>query len=135
MDACLSLYRQMFPTDKPYYDFVYRLENTARAYALFRRVTAHWQKTLPPDRYLQVNYEDVVENIDSQARRLIAFCGLPWDDRCLKFYENTSAIATPSAAQVRQPIYRSAIGRWRAYGALMTPARETLAREGIAVPD
>jgi len=135
MDACLSLYRQMFPTDKPYYDFVYRLENTARAYALFRRVADHWQKTLPPDRFLLVSYEAVVDDLDGQARRIIDFCDLPWDDRCLAFHENRSAISTPSAAQVRQPIYRSSVGRWRAYGALMAPARETLAREGIAVAD
>ena len=135
MDACLSLYRQMFATEHPYYDFVYRLENVAHAYALFRRVADHWRQTLPADRYLEVSYEGVVDDLDAQARQLIAFCGLPWDDRCLSFHENTSAIATPSAAQVRQPIYRSAVGRWRSYGALMAPARETLAQEGISVPD
>ena len=135
MDACLSLYKQMFATEHPYYDFVYRLENVAHAYALFRRVAEHWRAVLPADRFLLVNYEDVVDDLDSQARRIIAFCGLPWDDRCLTFHENASAIATPSAAQVRQPIYRSALGRWRAYGPLLTPARETLAREGISVAD
>jgi hypothetical protein len=135
MDACLSLYKQMFATEQPYYDFVYRLENVAHAYALFRRVAEHWRAVLPADRFLLVNYEDVVDDLDSQARRIIAFCGLPWDDRCLTFHENASAIATPSAAQVRQPIYRSALGRWRAYGPLLAPARETLAREGISVAD
>jgi tetratricopeptide (TPR) repeat protein len=135
MDACLSLYRQMFPTDKPYYDFVYRLDHTARAYALFRRVAAHWRETLPANRYIEVSYEAVVDDLEGQARRLIDFCGLAWDDRCLSFHENESAIATPSAAQVRQPIYRSSVGRWRAYGPLMDKARETLAREGIGVAD
>lgn len=135
MDACLSLYKQMFASEHPYYDFAYRLENVARAYALFRRVAEHWRRSLPPDRYLEVSYEDIVDDLDGEARRMIAFCGLPWDDRCLSFHKNASAIATPSAAQVRQPIYRSALGRWRAYGALMAPAREALAREGIGVAD
>lgn len=133
MDACLSLYRQMFLTDKPYYNYSYDLANTARAYALQARVLTHWRAVLPPDRYLEVRYEDIVADLDAQARRLIAFCGLDWDARCLSFHENRSAIATPSASQVRQPLYKSSIGRWKKYGALMDPVRNVLVREGISV--
>jgi len=133
MDACLSLYRQMFLTDKPYYNFNYDLANTARAYALHDRVLAHWREVLPSDRYLEVRYEDVVANIEAQARRMVAFCGLDWDSRCLSFHENPTAIATPSASQVRQPLYASSVGRWKKYGALMDPAKAVLVQEGIEI--
>jgi tetratricopeptide (TPR) repeat protein len=135
IDVCLSLYRQMFLTDKPYYNFNYDLANTARAYALHARVLAHWRDRLPADRYLEVRYEDVVADLEAQARRLIAFCGLEWDPRCLCFHENPSAIATPSASQVRQPLYNSSIGRWKKYGALLDPAKAVLVREGISISD
>ncbi len=134
MDACLSLYRQMFLTDKPYYNFNYDLANTAHAYALHNRVLAHWRKVLPSERYLEVRYEDVVADLENQARRMLAFCGLDWDRRCLSFHENPTAIATPSASQVRQPLYASSVGRWRKYGALLDAAKKVLVKEGMDIP-
>jgi tetratricopeptide (TPR) repeat protein len=134
MDACLSLYRQMFLTDKPYYNFNYDLANTAAAYALHNRVLAHWRKVLPSERYLEVRYEDVVADLENQARRMVAFCGLDWDLRCLSFHENPTAIATPSASQVRQPLYASSVGRWRKYGALLDAAKKVLVEEGLEIP-
>jgi tetratricopeptide (TPR) repeat protein len=133
MDACLSLYRQMIPTNNWYYDYIYRLEDTAKAYALHRKVVAHWREKLPADRFMEIRYEDIVGDLDSQARKLIGFCGLAWDDRCLAFHENSAAITTPSAAQVRQPIYASSMGRWKKYGALLDPLRGALEAEGISV--
>lgn len=131
LDACLSLYRQLFETDLPYYDYAYDLADTAYAYARFREVAAHLRATLPADRYCEVLYEDVVAAQDSETRRLLEFCGLTWDPRCLDFHENAAAIATPSGLQVRQPLYASAVGRAQRYGALMDPARDVLVREGI----
>lgn len=131
MDACLSLYRQMIPTNNWYYDYVYRLEDTAKAYALHRAVIAHWRDRLPADRFLEIGYEAIVGDLEGQARRLIEFCGLAWDDRCLAFHENRSAITTPSGAQVRRPIYASSIGRWKKYGALLDPLRAALRGEGL----
>jgi tetratricopeptide (TPR) repeat protein len=133
MDACLSLYRQLIPTNNWYYDYIYRLQDTAKAYALHRKVVSHWREKLPAGRFMEIRYEDVVADLDGQARRLIAFCGLAWDDRCLAFHENRSAITTPSAAQVRQPIYTSSIGRWRKYGSLLDPLKQALHLEGIGV--
>ncbi len=135
MDACLSLYRQMFLTDKPYYNFSYDLANTARAFALHNRVLARWRAVLPADRYLEARYEDLVSDLESQARKMTAFCGLDWDRRCLSFHENPAAIATPSAAQVRQPLYASSVGRWKQYGSLLAPARAVLESEGVEIAD
>ena len=70
---------------------------------------------LPVGRILDVRYEDVVADLEQQARRIIGYCGLPWDDRCLSFHETDRPVRTASSTQVRQPIYTSAIGRWRAY--------------------
>ena len=133
MDVCLSLYRQRFVTDKPYYNYSYDLANTARAFALHRKVVAHWREVLPGDRFTEVRYENVVADLEGEARRLIAFCGLEWDPRCLAFHENMSGISTPSATQVRQPLYSTSIGRWRKYGALLDPAADVLARAGIGL--
>ncbi len=133
MDACLSLYRQMMPVNNWYYDYIYKLEDTAKAYALHRKVVSHWRETLSDDRFMEIRYEEIVGDLEGQARKLINFCGLDWDDRCLAFHENRAAITTPSGAQVRQPIYASSIGRWKKYGALLDPLKQALEREGIAV--
>jgi sulfotransferase family protein len=76
---------------------------------------AHWRDVLPAGRILDVRYEDVVSDLENQARRIIAYCGLPWDERCLAFHKTERPIRTASATQVRRPIYKSAVGRWRAY--------------------
>jgi hypothetical protein len=76
---------------------------------------------------LKVRYEDVVADLEGQARRLVAHCGLAWDERCLSFHTTDRPVRTASATQVRQPIYRSAIGRWRAYEAELGPLLAALA--------
>jgi hypothetical protein len=82
---------------------------------------------LPADRILDVSYEDVVADLEGQARRIIAHCGLDWDPHCLAFYETERPVRTASAMQVRQPIYNSAIGRWRLYEGFLGPLRAELA--------
>jgi tetratricopeptide (TPR) repeat protein len=133
MDAVLSNFRQMFDTPSQLYNYVYSLENTAKHYINFSRLTALWRERLSADRYMEVRYEDLVDDQKAQTRRLLAFCGLDWDDRCLAFHENASAVSTPSSVQVRSPVYRTAIGRWRRYGDLMEPAREILSQAGIII--
>jgi hypothetical protein len=82
---------------------------------------AYWRRILPADRILDVRYEDVVADLEGEARRIIAYCGLPWDARCLDFHRTERPILTASAAQVRRPIYRNAVGRWRVHEQGLTP--------------
>ena len=74
----------------------------------------HWRDVLP-GRVLTVQYEEVVADFEAQVRRLLEFCGLPWEDACLRFYESERPVRTPSAEQVRQPIYDRSVGHWRHY--------------------
>lgn len=90
------------------------------------RLMSHWKRVLDL-RWLDVRYEQLVEDGDAQIRRIIEFCGLPWDDRCLRFWETGRVVLTPSYNQVRRPIYRSAVGRWRRFEAFLGPLREALA--------
>jgi hypothetical protein len=82
---------------------------------------AHWRSVLPAGAMLDVSYEEVVDNLEEQARRLIDYCGLPWDDRCLSFHETRRPIATSSNVQVRRPIYRDSLSRWRRYEPYLQP--------------
>ncbi len=131
LDTCLSNYKQIFPIDDRYYDYVYDLAATAHQFIHFKAVTDHWQSTLPKDRFLHLSYEDLVANQEPQTRRLLEFCELPWDVNCLEFHRNTAGVATPSAAQVRQAMYTTSSGRWLKYGALLDPAREVLEKAGF----
>ena len=101
--------------------FSYDLAELGRYYRGYRELMAHWRSVLPADGILDVSYEEVVDNLEHQARRLIDFCGLPWDDRCLNFHETRRPIATPSNVQVRRPIYRTSLARWHRYEAYLAP--------------
>jgi len=79
-----------------------------------------------------VRYEDVIDDLEGQARRLIVHCGLDWDAACLEFHTTERPVRTASASQVRQPLYRSAVGRWRAYGALLAPLLAALGLDEAA---
>lgn len=129
LDACLSNYRQLFATGFSYYNYAFDLLDTGRYYAAFDRLSAHWRATTPS--YVEVRYEDVVEHTEREARRLVEFCGLPWDPRCLAFQDNAAPVATASSAQVRQPIYRTSLERWRRYERELAPLRALLDEAGV----
>jgi hypothetical protein len=135
MDSCLSNYRQLLATGPSSYDYTLDLAHTARYFAAFERLAAHWRLNLPADRYTEVRYEDLVTDLDHQARRLVAFIGLEWDARCLAFQDNEAPVATASAVQVRAPLYTTSIGRWKRYGDAIEPLRAALETEGISVED
>jgi hypothetical protein len=78
---------------------------------------------------LEVQYEDVVDNLEEQARRIVAHCGLEWNDACLSFHKTERSVGTASASQVRQPIYSSSVGRWRAHEVQLQPLLQELAGE------
>jgi hypothetical protein len=111
LDACLSCYRQLFAKGQ---NFTYDLTEIGEYYLQYQRMMDHWAAVLP-GRVLTVQYEEVVSDFEPQVRRLLDFCGLGWEDACLRFYESDRPVRTPSAEQVRQPIYDRSIGHWRNY--------------------
>jgi Flp pilus assembly protein TadD len=111
LDACVSCYRQLFAKGQ---NFTYDLLEIGEYYLQYQRMMDHWAQVLP-GRVLTVQYEEVVTDFEPQVRRLLEFCGLEWDDACLRFYESERTVRTPSAEQVRQPIYDRSVGQWRRY--------------------
>jgi tetratricopeptide (TPR) repeat protein len=130
LDACLGSYRQLFATSFAYYNYSYDLLDTGRYYVLFDALSRRWRNGLG-EGYTEVRYEDVVEHTEREARRLLEFCGLRWDPACLAFQSNAAPVATASAVQVRRPIYRTALQRWRHYEAEIEPLRRLLAQAGV----
>ncbi len=127
LDTCLSCYFQEFAHGQP---FAYDLDALGRYYRDYQRLMAHWRAVLPSP-ILDVPYEALVADQEGWSRKLVAFLGLPWDERCLAFYENERLVRTASFWQVRQPIYASSIGRWRHYARHLGPLFAAL---GIAPP-
>jgi hypothetical protein len=117
LDTCLSCYEQYFQKAQPY---CYDLEELGRFYRLYENLMEHWCAVLP-GRILEVRYEDVVRDLEGEARRLIAFCGLDWSDACLAFHETERMVRTASANQVRQPLYATSVGRWRRFERELAP--------------
>ena len=124
LDTCLSCFSKLFSAEQ---NHTYDLAELGRYYKRYERLMAHWRRTLPAGRILDVRYEDVVADLEKQARRIIGHCELPWDDRCLSFHQTERPVRTASATQVRQPIYKSAVGRWRAYEEHLAPLVRALA--------
>jgi tetratricopeptide (TPR) repeat protein len=112
VDTCVSCFSKLFMEGNFQ---TYDLAELGRYYRRYRALMAHWHSVLPPGRILDVRYEDVVADVESVARRIVAHCGLRWDQNCLDFHRTERVVRTASAAQVRSPIYASSIGRWRAY--------------------
>jgi tetratricopeptide (TPR) repeat protein len=127
VDTCLSIFSIDF-TDAPM--FAYDLGELGRYYRAYEQLMAHWRQILPQGVMLDVQYEDVVDDIEGQARRMVSFCGLPWDDSCLAFQSEGGAVRTASAYQVRQPLFRSSVERWRAYEKHLGPLLAALGQTG-----
>jgi hypothetical protein len=123
LDTCLSCYKQLFARGQP---FTYDLVEIGEYYLEYDRMMAHWHAVLP-GRVLDVRYEDVVADLEGEVRRMLDFCGLPWEDACLHFHETVRAIRTASSEQVRRPIYDSSIGTWRRYEQELAPVIDVLA--------
>jgi hypothetical protein len=112
VDTALSIYLTRFAG---LHDFTASREDIVRYYQEYRRLMAHWRAVLPPDRFLDIDYEDLVADPDSVSRRMVAFCGLEWDDACRDSHKTDRPIVTASVWQARQPVYRSSAERWRRY--------------------
>jgi tetratricopeptide (TPR) repeat protein len=123
LDTCVSAFSSLFARG---HEYSYDLRELGRVYRKYHELMAHWRCVLPPQSFLDVRYEDVVEDLEGQARRILEHCELPWDDRVLSFYEGRRIVKTASAAQVRNPIYRRSVGRWRVYEKHLGPLIEEL---------
>lgn len=129
IDTCVSCYSTLFAEGQEY---TYDLAELGRYYAAYADLMAHWDAVLPSRTVLHVQYEELVGDLEGQARRIVEHCRLPWDEHCLRFYEVGRPVRTASAPQVRQPIYQSAVGRWRVYEPYLKPLLDTLGPELVA---
>jgi tetratricopeptide (TPR) repeat protein len=128
VDTCLSCYIKLFGGEQR---FAFNQTELGEFYRHYDTLMAHLRTVLPPERFIEVDYEAVVDDVEREARRLIDFVGLPWDEACLAFHRTRRVVRTASVNQVRQPIYTTSKGRWRRYAPHLKPL---LAALGIEQP-
>ena len=122
MGCCFSGFKQHFARGQ---HFTYGLEDIGRYYRDYVELMAHFDAVLP-GRVHRVIYETMVDDTETEVRRLLDYCGLPFDERCLRFYENDRAVRTASSEQVRRPIYRDGVDHWQHYEAWLEPLQRAL---------
>lgn len=123
MDLCTSNYVTLYQGNQG--AFSYDLADVAGYYRLYRELMDHWRAVTRLD-VMELSYEALIEDQEAESRRLLAFCGLPWDEGVLAFEQQGGAVQTASSIQVRQPITRSSLGRWRRYGVALEPLKQAL---------
>jgi len=122
LGCCFSGYKQHFARGQ---HFTYSLEDIGRYYRDYVELMAHFDAVLP-GRVHRVIYEELIEATEAEVRRLLDYCGLPFDQRCLRFHENERAVRTASSEQVRRPIYRDAVDHWQHYEPWLGPLKSAL---------
>ncbi|MEX2125306.1 MAG: sulfotransferase [Woeseia sp.] len=122
MAGCFSCFKQLFARGQT---FTYDLTNLGRYYRDYVRLMDHWEEVLP-GRVHRVQYEDMVDDTEAQIRAVLDYCGLDFEEQCLRFYETDRAIRTPSAEQVRKPVYKEGLEHWRNYEKHLGPLKEAL---------
>jgi hypothetical protein len=127
MDSCFGMYRSLFRAGYP---FSYSFDDLAKYYLAYRRLMEHW-RIVTCGGFLDLSYENLVDDQEKVSREIVDYCGLQWEPACLAFHENTSAVMTASSAQVRQPVYRDALDRWRRYERQLQPLHDLLQRAGV----
>jgi tetratricopeptide (TPR) repeat protein len=129
VDTCVSCFSKFIPVPSSF-----DLREMGRHYRAYSALMDYWQTVLPPLSVLDVYYEDVVADCECQARRIVQFCGLEWDETCLRFYENQRVVRTASNAQVRRPIYTGSVGRWHGFSDMLRSLYEGLGEELTGLP-
>ena len=127
LDTCYAIYKTSF---KDAYPYSYNLDDLGRYYAAYQRLMQHWHQLFPGEIF-DINYETLVNHQKQESQNLIKYCNLPWEDKCLEFYNNPQSSMTASASQVRQPIYRGSINKWKNYAKELTPLISRLNSEGV----
>ena len=125
IDTCLSCYTKLFTEGQLY---SYELTELGQYYQCYERIMNHWRRILPSDAWLDIEYEAMVNSLETEAQRLIEFCDLAWEPACLTFYQSKRQVRTASFVQVRQPIYTSSVERWRRYEQELAPLIKVLNR-------
>ncbi len=130
MDTCYAVFKTLFQRAYP---FSYSLEDLGRYFVAYWKLMAHWNSVFP-GRMHEVSYEALVNETERESRRLVEYCGLEWEDRLSRFHEQDAPSMTASASQVRQPVYRTSVGKWRNYEKQLRPLSELLRSAGIEIP-
>jgi tetratricopeptide (TPR) repeat protein len=128
MDACFASFKQLFADA---YLHSYDQQEMARHHARYHRLMAAWRSRFP-GRFFDISYEDTVSNLERNARALLEYLQLPWEDACLEFHKQDRAVTTASAVQVREPAHTRSVGRWKRYEKQLQPMRATLLEEGVS---
>ncbi len=122
MACCFSNFKQLFASGQ---EFTYGIENIARYYRTYLELMRHWNAVLP-GRVLRVLHEDVVDDLESSVRRILDFCGLPFEPGCVEFYKTKRSVRTASSEQVRQPIFRGGLDQWTHFEPWLDPLKSAL---------
>ena len=122
MACCFSGFKQLFAEGQ---EFTYGLEDCGRYYRDYVALMDHWDAVLP-GKVLRVQYEDVVADLEGQVRRMLEYCGVPFEDACIEFHQTERSVRTPSSEQVRQPIYKSGLEQWRNFEPWLQPLKDAL---------
>jgi hypothetical protein len=122
MACCFSNLKQLFAAGQ---EFTYSVEDIARYYRTYLDLMAHWDEVLP-GKVLRVMHEDVVDDLEGNVRKILEFCGLPFEQGCIEFYKTDRSVRTASSEQVRQPIFREGLDQWKNYEAQLKPLAQAL---------
>ena len=122
MACCFSGFKQLFAEGQ---EFSFSLSDIGAYYKDYMELMDHWDLVLP-GKILRVQYEDVVSDLEGQVRRLLEYCGLPFDNRCINFHTTDRSVRTPSSEQVRRPIYDAGLNSWRPFEDFLGPLKEAL---------
>ena len=131
LDCCFSMFKQLFAQGQ---EFTYGLAEAGSYYTSYVKLMNHWDKVLP-NKILRVNNEDVIEDLEGQVKRMLEFIGLPFEEQCISFYETDRSVRTASSEQVRQPINKSGMGRWKPYAKNLKPLLNALDNELLSKED
>jgi hypothetical protein len=129
MDACFASYKQLFADA---YLHSYDQAEMARHHARYRHLMGVWRQRFP-NTFFDISYEATAQDLEPNARALIEFLELPWEDACLNFHQQKAAVATASASQVREPAHTRSIDRWKKYQGELTIMTDALKQHGISV--
>jgi len=131
LDCCFSMFKQLFAQGQ---EFTYGLNEAGSYYKTYVKLMNHWDKVLP-NKILRVNNEDVIEDLEGQVKRMLEFLELPFEEGCISFYETDRSVRTASSEQVRKPINKAGMGRWKPYASKLKPLVESLGNELLLPED